>query len=316
LSRSLCYLGFNQAMSDLTTLLNQFAPILKGVAVVGIVTGVSKGFKWVDGGMSKEGRHRLGQWLKDIPGIEQIDAWASVFPNLIDRVFGPRAFSWRFFNVSFFFSLIAVFITSLISIAHYGLFEFDPLSRRVSDGTFGTFAFISVMALLLNCIPDYLSVVISRFIVRTMAKRPTALNTTLLLLLDTFLTVIIAVLSLAIFLAVSGMKGHVFTFKAMLHHPIEIAWIYLQMAGWAISVYPVMRVFLLASLFTSVWVWLYVLASVSIRILHKIRFVWVKIVPFLDVEKKPMTAVGRVAGLIAGLGYLMGLAGAWLYQHL
>ena len=309
-------------MSDLAALLNPFVPLLKGATFVGIVTGVAKGFKWADGGLSKEGRRRLGQWLRNVPGTEQIDAWASVFPNLIDRVFGPKAFSWRFFNVSLFFSMIAVFITSIISVAHYGLFEFDSLSRRVNDGTFGTFGFISSMALLLNYVPDYLSVIISRFIVRMMAKRPTTLNTMLLLLLDTFLTVIVAFLSLTIMLTLVGIKGHVPTFKSMLHHPIEIAWICFQMAwicfqmaGWTIKFYPVMRVFLLASLFTSVWVWLYVLASVSIRILHKIRFVWVKIVPFLDVEKRPMTAVGRVAGLIAGVVYLIGLAGTWLYQH-
>jgi hypothetical protein len=303
-------------VSDVAALLTQFAPILRGATFVGIVTGVAKGFEWVDGGMSEEGRHRLGQWLKNVSGIEQIDAWASVFPTLIDRVFGPKALSWRFFNASFFFSLIAVLITSLISIAHYGLFEFSSLSRRANEGTSGTFALILAFAFMLNFVPDYLSVIISRFIVRMMARRPTTLNILLLLFLDTFLTVIVAFLSLTIVLALLGMPAEVFPFGSILHHPIEYAWITVQMAAWVFRLDPMMRVFLLASLFTSVWVWLYVLASALIRILRKIGFVWVKIVPFLDVEKKPVIAIGRVAGLIAGIGYLIGLAGAWLYLHL
>ena len=79
---------------------------------------------------------------------------------------------------------------------------------------------------------------------------------------------------------------------------------------------PSMGIFEIASFFTSIWVWLYVLASVAIRLLHGARFIWVKIVPFLNIEKKPMDAIGRVAGIIAGICYGVVLAGVWLYQHL
>jgi hypothetical protein len=76
------------------------------------------------------------------------------------------------------------------------------------------------------------------------------------------------------------------------------------------------QIFVVASFFTSIWVWLYVLASVAIKMLHKVRFIWIKIVPFVDIENKPMTAIGRVAGLLAGAAYAVALGGVWLYQHL
>lgn len=159
-------------MSDIPTLLGQFAPLLKGASFVAIVTGVAKGFEWVDGGMGQAGRRRLSQWLTNVPGDEQIDAWAQVFPNLIDRVFGPKALSWKFFFRSCIASFIAVVVVFAIFATHYGFFWL--LEQTATGGTFQSLFTYFVTALLVNCIPDYLSIVISRFIVRSMSRRPPA----------------------------------------------------------------------------------------------------------------------------------------------
>jgi hypothetical protein len=138
-----------------------------------------------------------------------------------------------------------------------------------------------------------------------MSKNPTALRISLLLVLDTSLTVTVAFLSIFIYDIAS--MGQIDLRFGILNSMQEVL--------SDILTFDTFRIFLLASLFTSVWVWLYVLASVSIRILHRIKFVWVKIVPFLNVDKRPMIAIGRIAGLIAGFCYVAVLVGFWLYFH-
>jgi len=71
-------------------------------------------------------------------------------------------------------------------------------------------------------------------------------------------------------------------------------------------------VFFWSAFFTSIWVWLYVLSIFAIKLAHKVRPLWLKLLPYLDIEKKPMQAVGRIAGIMAGAGYALILGIVWL----
>ena len=73
--------------------------------------------------------------------------------------------------------------------------------------------------------------------------------------------------------------------------------------------------FFYSAFFTSVWLWLYVASIVIIKLLRSIRAAWVKVVPYLDIEKKPVIAIGRVAGLLAGAGYAVILGFIWIGRH-
>lgn len=304
-------------MSHITVLLSQSPPGIKGtgllVAMVGVVAGVAKGFEWFDSALSPEGKRRLGQWLKNVPGTEQVDAWASVFPDLIDKVFGPKPLSWIFFLRSCVASLIAIAVLFILGLLHYG--ERGLLKDMADSGpSFLALVVVSLAtALIVNCVPDYLSVIISRFIVRMMAERPTILRTLLYLLLDVLLTLVLA-LGWNIAVSIWSLSPSAYQ-SSLKPHPVLYAFHLVKRGVDGLEYYPVMWVFIGASLFTSVWVWLYVLASAAIRIIHKVRFIWLKIVPFLNVEKQPMIAIGRVAGLIAGALYAAGLIGVWLYQR-
>lgn len=76
-----------------------------------------------------------------------------------------------------------------------------------------------------------------------------------------------------------------------------------------------LAIVLYSSLFTSVWVWLYVGTIFAIKLLHRVRSIWVKLTPYLDIEKKPLVAIGRVAGLLAGAGYAVILGFIWIGRH-
>jgi hypothetical protein len=314
-------------MTDLDSLLTQLSPALKGVGFVGVVTGVAKAFDWLDGGISPEGRKRLFKWLKNLPEDELIDTWAAVFPNLIDRVFGERAFSWRFFLRSCVASLIAVATMTMLCTA--------TLGPRAVMGRLNLSQWTGIVltsAICINCIPDYFSLLVSRSIVRSMAKHPKLVPVMMLLLLDSAATALLAATFVTLYQFIFLATVFLFTFLRASHgHSLQFGLIEALLYS-ARSTYKLnwssplslisslsshlTRIFVLASFFTSIWVWLYVLASTSIRILHKARYVWTRIIPFLDVEKKPMTAIGRVAGLIAGAGYAIILVAEWAYQRL
>jgi len=278
-------------MTDLDALLTHISPALKGGGVVGIVLGVEKAFKWLDESFNAEGRKRLSYWLKDIPGDENLDTWASVFPNLIDRIFGEKALSFKFFFRSCVASWIAVACTA---ITWFLVFSQKAVLGRDSLGYWLSWTVIAV--LMVNCVPDYLSLLISRFIVRRMATTRKPLFIVFLLLLDIILTG-----AFAIFAFVIGAAATVDILETHVPHDL---WPYLFIVEFGhltvtylmnlrrILAIHTTQIFVIASFFTSIWVWLYVLASVVIKLLHKVRFVWIKMVPFLDIENKRLRPSG------------------------
>ena len=261
------------------TLFSQAGSIMKGAKFFGITVGVAKAFEWFEDGVSEEGRRRLGLWLKNVPGDEQIYVWGNIFPNLIDRIFGRKALSWTFFLWSTVMSLFAVVIsleTTVLFLRRFWLIEIG--GHLVStNGAYTDLFLFPAAALAINCLPDYFSVLISRWIVRSMAKRPTAMRVILLLLLDTIATLLMAYITFAVFTCIllmlmSGVSGSCI--------PVRILAIF-RSTALNIRDLPEMRVFLFASLFTSIWVWLYVLSSVSIRILYRILSAWGEFFLFL-----------------------------------
>lgn len=290
-------------MSGLSAFFDHYGSVLRGATFVGIVGGVERGFNWFDGLLNDDARAGLSKWLKNVPGDEQIDSWVGVFPHLIDRVFGPKALSWRFILRSWIasfiaFTIVLIFFLIFVKLAPAAEATFEP---QYLIG-------IAAMVFVINFIPDYFSLLINRWVVRTMVERPTFLHILLLLILD--LVLIMGLVCSALFCV--GLYFH------LQEGPITHAALHEAISKTEQEILHTVafRIFMLTSLFTSLWVWLYALASVTIRILHKMRFLWVKIVPFLSVDQKPMMAIGRVAGLIAGLLYGAGLAVEWFYRHL
>ena len=315
-------------MSDAASILDYLSPALKGGGALGVAVGVAKGFEWFDGAMSPEARVWLSKWLTNVPGDEQIAAWVNVFPNLIDRVFGQRAISWRFLFTSCIASLIAVTTMTGFFFSAFAGLPYPVLHDKTALLTIMIF-----LGLTVNCALDYFSLLISRFIVRAMARSPRPIMILLLLLGDMLLTGTLSIVALRLLtpagigLAVgmehswplwsSGYPSQPDLFDAIFlgYQGVSPFPINLSNAIYMIKE-PFTRTFIFASFFPSIWVWLYVLASTSIRTFNKVRFIWTKIVPFLNVKEKPMMAIGRVAGILAGLGYLCVLGAEWGYQRL
>jgi hypothetical protein len=57
-------------------------------------------------------------------------------------------------------------------------------------------------------------------------------------------------------------------------------------------------IYFYSAFFTSLWLWLYVLAGFSITLARRICFIWVRVSRYLDIDKKPLGCIGKVGGLV------------------
>jgi hypothetical protein len=64
-----------------------------------------------------------------------------------------------------------------------------------------------------------------------------------------------------------------------------------------------LTIFFYSTFFTSVWLWLYVASALLAKLIHRLRLASTRLLPLMDIEAKPLTVVGRVAGLLAGICY-------------
>ncbi|MBV8113845.1 MAG: hypothetical protein JO300_03835 [Silvibacterium sp.] len=302
--------------SEILEIIKKWETLIDGLTVTGVCLGVSKTFEWFDGMVSDKARQDLSNWLLSSPKYTSTESWSAIFPALLDRIFGRKPFSLRFLFTSCLASFVAVGACT---------FGYIRIHHRDWEGLeFGpTLLVFIAISLILNCIPDYLSLLISRAIVRRMRKAQTSLKIFLLFLLDLGLTAFLSfcVVSYPLRHADLVDMGVRVLIDAGLDPEGKFANRSLDViahnfaATGVISGRSARSVFFYSAFFTSIWVWLYLSSAMSIRLIQKVRFLWMKIVPFLDVEKKPLIAIGRVAGLVAGAGYVILLGTFWVVRH-
>jgi hypothetical protein len=279
--------------------LHGIIPWIDGLSFVGIVTGVVKGSDWLDSMLNETGRKAISKWLKNVPSDAEDDSWPVALSGLIDRVFGERPFSLKFILRSFVASIIAVSIVWLV---------YARLQLRAHNPAEG-FSETIVFSLLVSLIPDYLSLLISRAIINLIPRNPRLRRIVLLLVVDAALTAVISIVSLMpawffyLILLLSPRPGYGFTevVKFWLLTWNSMYDDYFSLSAFNLgSEYPSqgLTIFFYSSFFTSVWLWLYVIAGFAIKASRKLQFLWFRLSKYLDIDKKPLGCIGKVSGLL------------------
>jgi hypothetical protein len=261
--------------------------------LAGIAVSIAKPFEWVQGALNPAAKKAISNWLQNLPPDSQDDNWSSAFSHLIDRVFGTKPWSIKFFLRSCVASVIAVAIVVGIYVRAH------PIPLGDLQDSLAVLGLFSIP----NLLPDYISLVISRAIVQRMAKEPTTARVAPLLVLDTILKVIgatcvIYICSVVVhsilgdssrpwFDALGTLRG----FYGGLPFPFR--------SGGGLQI----GIFFYASFFTSIWVWFYILGGVLIKGLTKTGSLWGLVAPFLDLDANPLKAIGRVVGVTVGMLY-------------
>jgi len=139
-------------------------PFLAYVAAWGATIGaVWFLFEKAEDTVTPEIKQGISGWLRKLDPAGRLSNWPSMFAAVFDRVFGERHLSWRCFWRSCVASLVAVIIPTLVWAAIRPV-EMTSFIQQYTKG--GAIWGIFGISAILNFLPDYISLLESRYIIR------------------------------------------------------------------------------------------------------------------------------------------------------
>lgn len=261
-------------------------------------------------GIARTLRHTITVGRR-LPRHEVVQNWPEVFGEIFDAVFGERHFTWACFFRSSLASSASVVIVGLLYFAVYGdstlLEEFDRLGgssipeNLISAALLGSFlaalysAAFAFCFICINLIPDYLSLLETRQIIRWMsrAKRPEAIAA--FLALDIVATAAIALGGLLVLSEV------VFALDGGRYLP-DTGWQTFRVLLQRQFPFGFVSIFFYSAFFTSVWTWLY---AVSLSLLELVPRWLIWIDRLVDIDRKPLEALGLVAAILVSVLFVL-----------
>jgi len=232
----------------------------------------------------------ISRWLLAL-SIDANDKMAKTFPLLMERLYGAKLVSLRSFAISTAISCFSVVIcTSLWAALH----PQEGFAFLMSDGWIIGIGALFFAALIVNALPDYISLIQSRLILRRLEKTNTSVATIGLVALDFALTTTIIVGTVALF-------GTILIDFSVQDTVKEIR------AGFNLTTTPnetvSWGVFFYTTYTTSAWLWIYIVTGVGIRVLVRSSRILAVLQHSLDFKKKPVRALGFVSMIVVTLIY-------------
>ena len=232
-----------------------------------------------------ESRQVVTRWLKNLDLPEK--NWPSMFVALFDRVFTERHLSWRCFRRSSAASFVAISLAVLAVDA--SIFE-----RVGVEGIFFNVLALFLFTLLINLLPDYLSLYETRLVLGFMAKPGGWIRTLALLIFDLAATMLISFVVGFVVLAGPFVSS---TVKEI----AETFWQGLTFSGLD----ALGGIFIYTTFLTSVWLWLYALSGFLVKAIARSRKGLHFLQRHLNLEEHPLRSMGFVLMLLVTVGYVV-----------
>ena len=264
-------------------------------SVPGVATAVAKSFEWFEGAINEEARDGIRQSLTDLRPSAIVKPWPVAFSEIVDKVFGRRPLSLSFILRSCVASLLAVAVVGLIFLRRDAIYySFLAIAGRRFTFQMGVFPLIS------NLVPDYFSLLVSRWVIRMMIRRNTFGWTATLLGLDLLATLLVAVIGIAFTNIVYSLAFTPAGIPGLSRGDVAILSTRAFFRNRRLFAPPYHLLFW-ASFFTSIWVWLYAVSGFTLNFATKLDSGLRFVNRYLDMEK-PLASLGKVAGVFAGAG--------------
>jgi len=224
-------------------------------------------------------KDKVRLWLTGDPSEQN---WSNSFLNVFEHIFGPHLLTFRSVLRSFRFSLIALFLVTAVWII-LRTREFKSTVTYWRDGSFSEITTLFIVPILFYLIAVYVSLLITRYVLRQTAVAGSTSRLLLLFGLDGFTAIMIA-----------GFFGVLVTFVT----PIDLGYlrdnIGLGLIFKADSDNPPLGICLYAGLISSIWAWLHIASGLILR-----TFRFGRLERVLNVKEKPIKSLGIVAGALA-----------------
>lgn len=287
------------------------------LAVVGFVVAL---FFFGDRLLAGERKRELGGWLiGELPAEARVDALPKAFIEWFDQLFRTRSVRvlgaelklpsfWRSALASF----LALVAASVVWIANKGGFSEPPTSGTNLSLLLLLYGGVTVVT---NIIPDYLSLVESRFVLGKMSQTRSLLGKLAWLGLDVVATsaIVFCFLWGSVYLllplvpenslyAVGCLTQDTFDLERMID--IAIAGLTFSTPPGTIN-YDVSGIYIFSSFFTSFWVWLYLGSSLLVRLAQLIPGLRGFLRRACRVQDYPLRVLAVVSGIVAFALFLL-----------
>ena len=284
------------ALTTITKLINSPPGQL---AAGGVLAGIVwKFFERVESVLTDQTKLEIAVWLLGVKVGQRVEPWPDTFAKVFDRVFGTKHLSWKCFWRSCVISYVLLVLAAVI----YTQVRFPSVHfmRGLRFPGWPHMAMFFGITLFTNVLPDYLSLLESRFVLRLMTRTRSGGVWTGGLVVDVWLTLLIAFLPIVI---LSGVLSGRFDSLAVLRvawqsilHPLDFTrGVFGYAAQSPVVIFP--------AFFTSIWLWLYAGSGFLLKAARRfdIGFDWFN--RKFDIEKKPLQSIGLVAGALVAVVY-------------
>jgi hypothetical protein len=270
-------------------------------AWVTVTAGIWFMFDKTEQAVTPEVREAARAWVKRLSPTAGVRGWPEQIRAAFDAVFGTRPLSLSFIARSCATSLGGVGVGLLIWMTVTGLtpriegFESDVTAFLVM------LVFLVSVTAVLNFLPDYLSVVQTRFVVSRMTRGG---SPAVWLLADLLATTVLAFSMFGI-MHVTGSLGWTGRMAESFGGVVTLAVTLGQFPNMDPDVLPPPGLWFYSTFVTSVWVWLYALGGLLLRGARRLDGVMGVFRRVIDVEAKPIRSIGYAAVLITTLLFLL-----------
>jgi hypothetical protein len=298
-------------MADALTNITNFitsppGQLVAGGALAGVVW---RFFEKVENVLADDTKLEIAVWLLGVKAGQKVEPLPETFAKVFDRVFGKKHLSWKCFWRSFVLSMIVYFLVLValvppVPAGHSKILLWTPLV---------------LAGVIENAIPDYISLLGTRLVLRVAQHTNNVFMLILLLCLDCCITVLIALVAVALAyvseanlnIILTSTEPHVIW--SLLRDPDTLK-LYglafgLTFNGFIFShpiayfhYFKLFGIWFFPAFLTSVWLWLYACSGFLLKFARRfdIGFDWFS--RKCDIEHKPLNAIGLVAGcIVAGI---------------
>ena len=240
----------------------------------GFATVIAAGFygtiRWFGVHFNENFKRELTHWLNGA----YVSSWSVHFCRLFDQVFGDKPISLKRLVRSSIASFVAVGLLYIL---------FAQVLGVLGNRTYGNFGLLQALLIgvMINLVPDYISLLETRWLLERFAKVNSFFTQVLLLIADLLFSAAIVWIAIALFSLVRDGRAP---------SPVEL-----------IALFNVYAVFFYSTFLTSLWAWVYCLSAWFIKLFSKLGLGKV-----LDVDGAPVRQLALVGSLLLFTGALLG----------
>lgn len=252
-------------------------------------------------------RRKIGVWLAKDPHVAT--SWPETFITLFDRIFVPKKRitkgGWRpAFWRSCVASILAVSALALVFLPY--MFPEKGARADTLNYYLTTMAMVVGLWIVLNIIPDYISIVETRLLLNVLSLSRNYIFLILILIFDFVITALIFFFGLSMFQFLFDLAvGAPLSIKGIFSNAYDITINSVDMIIFISDPTNIFGVFLYSTFLTSAWLWLYVLAALLVRGLNTAGAFKGWLGRWMDLEDKPLRSMGFSLIALSAAVYLV-----------